>query len=139
MWQCKKLRRKSVVDRAQELIEAAGLGGVSGTFTEDVDHPRSRHRDDRYSIYSCSRSRERRGPERRNNRLRSQPRRHADYRWDEDGRYVRSYYSRSRSCSRSERKSEKGEQAAKAAIVAGAIEGFRRRKIPSTWTGLKGK
>ena len=48
-------------------------------------------------------------------------------------------YSRSRSCSRIERKPEKWEQAAKATIVTGTIESFRSRKIPSTWTRLKGK
>ncbi|OAL51615.1 hypothetical protein IQ07DRAFT_678787 [Pyrenochaeta sp. DS3sAY3a] len=47
--------------------------------------------------------------------------------------------SRSRSRSRGGRKSEKWEQAAKAAIVAGAVEAFRSRNVLGAWTGAKGQ
>ncbi|KAF2856103.1 hypothetical protein T440DRAFT_513193 [Plenodomus tracheiphilus IPT5] len=74
-------------------------------------------------------------------RSRSRPRRE-DRGYDSDRYYDdrRSRYdSRSRSRSRGGRKSEKWEQAAKAAIVAGAVEAFRSRKEPGAWTGAKGQ
>ncbi|KAF2632236.1 hypothetical protein BU25DRAFT_406773 [Macroventuria anomochaeta] len=113
----KPQRRKSIVDRAKDIGEAAGLGGVIGAITGN----RSRSR---------SRSRHRR----RDDRGYESDRRHDDY----DRRSSR-YDSRSRSRSRGGRKSEKWEQAAKAAIVAGAVEAFRSRNVAGPWTGAKGQ
>lgn len=102
-------RRKSIVDQVKDFGEAAGLAGVIGAVT---------------------------------GRSRSRPRRD-DRGYDSDRYYDdrRSRYdSRSRSRSRGgARKSDKWEQAAKAAIVAGAVEAFRSRKEPGTWTGAKGQ
>ncbi|KAH7414194.1 hypothetical protein DE146DRAFT_639545 [Phaeosphaeria sp. MPI-PUGE-AT-0046c] len=106
----KPSRRKSIVDQVKDFGEAAGLGGVIGAVT-------GRNR---------SRSKERhRGHDR-------------GYDSDYDRR-DRRYDSRSRSRSRGGRKSEKWEQAAKAAIVAGAVEAFRSRKVQGPWTGEKGQ
>ncbi|KAH6615295.1 hypothetical protein C7974DRAFT_62444 [Boeremia exigua] len=110
----KPQRRKSIVDRAKDLGEAAGLGGVIAAVT--------------------GRSR---------SRSRSRTRRHdrgydSDRRYDEYDRRSSRYDSRSRSRDRN-RKSEKWEQAAKAALVAGAVEAFRSRKVPGAWTGAKGQ
>ena len=106
----KPSRRKSIVDQVKEFGESAGLGGVIGAVT---------------------------------GRSRSRPRRDdRGYDSDRDGyddRRSRRYDSRSRSRSRGGRKSEKWEQAAKAAIVAGAVEAFRSRKEPGAWTGAKGQ
>jgi len=105
----KPSRRKSIVDQVKDFGEAAGLGGVIGAVT---------------------------------GRSRSRPRRD-DRGYDSDRYYDdrRSRYdSRSRSRSRGgARKSDKWEQAAKAAIVAGAVEAFRSRKEPGAWTGAKGQ
>ena len=115
----KPSRRKSIVDQVKDFGEAAGLGGVIGAVV-GKDRSRSRHRrDDR------------------------------GYDSDRDGYYGdrrgRRHGSRSRSNSSSRsrahggRKSEKWEQAAKAAIVAGAVEAFRSRNVPGPWTGAKGQ
>lgn len=108
----KPSRRKSIVDQAKDFGEAVGLGGVIGAVT---------------------------------GRSRSRPRRddrgYDSDRYGYDDRRDRRYDSRSRSSSRNRggRKSEKWEQAAKAAIVAGAVEAFRSRKEPGPWTGAKGQ
>ena len=117
----KPQRRKSIVDKAKEFGEAAGLGGVIGAITGDRDRSRSRHR-------------------RRDDRGYDSDRRYddRDYDRDQDRRSSR-YDSRSRSRSRGGRKSEKCEHAAKAAIVAGAVEAFRSRKVAGPWTGAKGQ
>ncbi|KAF2029115.1 hypothetical protein EK21DRAFT_113174 [Setomelanomma holmii] len=47
--------------------------------------------------------------------------------------------SRSRSRSRGGRKFDKWQQAAKAAIVAGAVEAFRSRKVQGPWNSKKGQ
>ncbi len=109
----KPSRRKSIVDQVKDFGEAAGLGGVIGAVT-GRNRSRSRHgRHDRG--YDSDR----------------------DYR---DDRRDRRFGSRSSSRSRAGgRKSEKWEQAAKAALVAGAVEAFRSRKVPGPWTGAKGQ
>ncbi|KAF3043166.1 hypothetical protein E8E12_006483 [Didymella heteroderae] len=114
----KPQRRKSIVDRAKDFGEAAGLGGVIAAVT------------------GRSRSRSRERHRRRDDRGYDSDRRYDD-RYD-DRRSSR-YGSRSRSRSRGGRKSEKWEQAAKAAIVAGAVEAFRSRNVPGAWTGAKGQ
>ncbi|KAF2996600.1 hypothetical protein E8E13_000700 [Curvularia kusanoi] len=111
----KPQRRKSIVDKAKDFGEAAGLGGVIAAVTG-----RSR-----------SRSRER-------HRRRDDRGYDSDRRYDEYDRRSR-MDSRSRSRSRGGRKSEKWEQAAKAALVAGAVEAFRSRNVPGAWTGAKGQ
>ncbi|KAG9197472.1 hypothetical protein G6514_001540 [Epicoccum nigrum] len=113
----KPQRRKSIVDKAKDFGEAAGLGGVIAAVTG-----RSRSR---------SRSREK-------HRRRDDRGYDSDRRYDEYDRRSR-YDSRSRSRSRGGRKSEKWEQAAKAALVAGAVEAFRSRNVPGAWTGAKGQ
>ncbi|KAI8941312.1 hypothetical protein NX059_002539 [Plenodomus lindquistii] len=108
----KPSRRKSIVDQVKDFGEAAGLGGVIGAVT------------------GRSRSRPRRDG-RRDSRG-----------YDSDYDHRSRYDSRSRSRSRGGRKSEKSEkweQAAKAALVAGAVEAFRSRKEPGAWTGAKGQ
>lgn len=56
------------------------------------------------------------------------------------GRHQSSESSRSRTRSRSKGRSErKWAQAAQAALVAGAVEAFRSRKEPGSWTGDKGR
>ena len=109
----KPSRRKSIVDQVKDFGEAAGLGGVIGAVT---GHERSRSR----------RRRDDRG-----------------YDSDRDSYYSerrdRRQGSRSSSHNRGGRKSEKWEQAAKAAIVAGAVEAFRSRKVAGPWTGAKGQ
>lgn len=112
----KPQRRKSIVDRAKDFGEAAGLGGVIAAVT------------------GRSRSRSRSRTRRRDDRGYDSDRRYDDY----DRRSSR-YDSRSRSRDRGGRKSEKWEQAAKAALVAGAVEAFRSRKVPGAWTGAKGQ
>ncbi|KAF1840786.1 uncharacterized protein K460DRAFT_347070 [Cucurbitaria berberidis CBS 394.84] len=107
----KPSRRKSIVEQVKEFGESAGLGGVIGAVT---------------------------------GRSRSRPRRD-DRGYDSDknsyydDRRDRRHDSRSSSRSRGGRKSEKWEQAAKAAIVAGAVEAFRSRNVPGPWTGAKGQ
>ncbi|KAJ4380723.1 hypothetical protein N0V86_004084 [Didymella sp. IMI 355093] len=113
----KPQRRKSIVDRAKDFGEAAGLGGVIAAVT------------------GRSRSRSRERHRRRDDRGYDSDRRHDDRYDDRRSRYD----SRSRSRSRGGRKSEKWEQAAKAAIVAGAVEAFRSRNVPGAWTGAKGQ
>lgn len=111
----KPQRRKSVVDNLKEIGEAAGLGGVIGAVT--------------------GRSRSRSRP-RRNDRGYESDR----YDRHDDRRSSRRYDSSSRSPGGKGRKTEKKwEQAAKAAIVAGAVEAFRSRKTPGPWTGEKGQ
>lgn len=112
----KPQRRKSIVDKAKDFGEAAGLGGVIAAVTG-----RSRSR---------SRSRTRRRDDRGYD---------SDRRYDYDDRRSSRYGSRSRSRDRGGRKSEKWEQAAKAALVAGAVEAFRSRNVPGAWTGAKGQ
>jgi hypothetical protein len=111
----KPSRRKSIVDQVKEFGESAGLGGVIGAVTG-----RSR-----------SKSRSRRGD-------RDYDRGYDSDRHGYDARSSR-YDSRSRSRSRGGKKSEKWEQAAKAALVAGAVEAFRSRKVQGAWTGEKGQ
>ena len=116
----KPQRRKSIVDRAKDIGEAAGLGGVIAAVTgRSRSRSRSRHR-------------------RRDDRGYDSDRRYDDYDRRRDDRSSR-YDSRSRSRSRGGRKSEKWEQAAKAAIVAGAVEAFRSRNVAGPWTGAKGQ
>ena len=112
----KPQRRKSIVDRAKDIGEAAGLGGVIAAVTG-----RSRSR---------SRSRHRRRDDRGYD---------SDRRYDDYDRRSNRYDSRSRSRSRGNRKADKWEQAAKAALVAGAVEAFRSRNVPGAWTGAKGQ
>lgn len=112
----KPQRRKSIVDNLKEFGEAAGLGGVIGAVTGNRDRSRSRtrRRDDRG--YDSDRYGER------------------------DYHRGRRYSSSERSRSRDRDKTKaKWEQAAKAAIVAGAVEAFRSRKTPGPWTGEKAK
>ena len=111
----KPQRRKSIVDKAKDFGEAAGLGGVIAAVT------------------GRSRSRSREKHRRRDDRGYD-----SDRRYDEYDRRSR-YDSRSRSRSRGGHKSEKWEQAAKAALVAGAVEAFRSRNVPGAWTGAKGQ
>lgn len=115
----KPSRRKSIVDKAQDLGEAVGLGGVIGAVTGNRNRSRSRERrrDDR-DHYDRGYDSDRYGYDDRRDRRRD---------------------SRSRSRSRGGRKSEKWEQAAKAAIVAGAVEAFRSRNVAGPWTGAKGQ
>ncbi|KAF2731173.1 hypothetical protein EJ04DRAFT_472439 [Polyplosphaeria fusca] len=103
-------RRKSIVDNIKEFGEAAGLGGVIGAVT-GKSRSRSRHRKDDRGYDSD--------------------------RYGYEDRYSRDS-RRSRSGSR-HRSQKKWEQAAKAAIVAGAVEAFRSRKTPGAWTGEKGQ
>ncbi|KAF2656559.1 hypothetical protein K491DRAFT_376151 [Lophiostoma macrostomum CBS 122681] len=112
----KPQRRKSVVDNIKEIGEAAGLGGVIGAVTGRSRSRSRRRRDDRGydSEYD----------ERYDRRSR---------RYDSDSR------SRSRSRGGKGKSQAKWEQAAKAAIVAGAVEAFRSRKTPGPWTGEKGQ
>jgi hypothetical protein len=116
----KPQRRKSIVDNIKEFGEAAGLGGVIGAVTGGRDRSRSRHRKDRG--YDSDR--------------------YGD-RYDDRDRRSRRYSSSSRSRSGSRggghKTDKKWEQAAKAAIVAGAVEAFRSRKTPGPWTGEKGQ
>ncbi|KAH4047153.1 hypothetical protein HBI56_141560 [Parastagonospora nodorum] len=111
----KPSRRKSIVDQVKDFGEAAGLGGVIGAVTGGRNRSRSRARRDR--DYDRGYDSDRAGYDDR----RSQ------------------YTSRSRSRSRGGRKGEKWEQAAKAALVAGAVEAFRSRKVAGPWTGEKGQ
>jgi hypothetical protein len=111
----KPSRRKSIVDQVKEFGESAGLGGVIGAVT-------GRNR---------SKSRDRR-------RDRDYDRGYDSDRYTYDDRRSRND-SRSRSRSRGGRKGEKWEQAAKAALVAGAVEAFRSRKVAGPWTGEKGQ
>jgi hypothetical protein len=106
----KPSRRKSIVEQVKEFGESAGLGGVIGAVTGNRSKSKDRRRDDRG--YDSDR--------------------HYD---DRRSRYD----SRSRSRSRGGRKSEKWEQAAKAALVAGAVEAFRSRNVAGPWTGAKGQ
>ncbi|KAK4892580.1 hypothetical protein LTR28_002309, partial [Elasticomyces elasticus] len=92
-----------------EVLEGLGLGGVIGALT---GRPPSR---------SKSQDR-RRGSSRR--RRYSSP---------EDSR------SRSRSRGGSSKNERKWAQAAQAALVAGAVEAFRTRNEPGSWTGEKGR
>ncbi|KAF2034868.1 hypothetical protein EK21DRAFT_97097 [Setomelanomma holmii] len=112
----KPSRRKSIVDQVKDFGEAAGLGGVIGAVTgRNRSKSRDRRRDDRN--YDRGYDSDRNGYH------------------DDRSRYD----SRSRSRSRGGRKSEKWEQAAKAALVAGAVEAFRSRKVAGPWTGAKGQ
>ncbi|KAH7085721.1 hypothetical protein BKA63DRAFT_529305 [Paraphoma chrysanthemicola] len=113
----KPSRRKSIVDQVKDFGESAGLGAVIGAVTgrnRSKSRDRNRDRDRQY-----------------------------DRGYDSDRNYYddrsRRYDSRSRSRSRGGRKSEKWEQAAKAALVAGAVEAFRSRKVAGPWTGEKGQ
>ncbi|KAF2266853.1 hypothetical protein CC78DRAFT_109761 [Lojkania enalia] len=114
-------RRKSIVDNIKEIGEAAGLGGVIGAVTgRSRSRSRSRHRRDDRGYDS-----DRYG--------------YGDGYYRDDRRSRRySSGDRSRSGSR-HRSQKKWEQAAKAAIVAGAVEAFRSRKTPGPWTGEKGQ
>ncbi|KAJ4296732.1 hypothetical protein N0V90_006780 [Kalmusia sp. IMI 367209] len=110
----KPQRRKSIVDNIKEFGESAGLGGIIGAVT-GRSRSRSRHRKDRDRGYESDR--------------------YGD-RYDDDRRSSR--YG-SRSPDRNRKSQQKWEQAAKAAIVAGAVEAFRSRKTPGPWTGEKGQ
>ncbi|KAF2813462.1 uncharacterized protein BDZ99DRAFT_517719 [Mytilinidion resinicola] len=108
-------RRKSVVDNIKDTAEGLGLGGVIAAVTGKKSRSRSRSR-------------------------------HGG--WDDDSdrydRRSRRYSDESTERSRSRggkghKSSAKWEQAAKAAVVAGAIEAFRSRKEPGPWTGQKGQ
>jgi len=104
-------RRKSVVDSLKDLGQDLGLGGVIGAVAGHRSRSKSRDR-----------SRHRGSGDRY------------------DRRYSSDEYNRSRSGGGGRRKSEmKWEQAAKAALVAGAVEAFRSRKDPGSWTGEKGQ
>ena len=106
----KKERRKSTVEEA---LGAVGLGGVAGALlgkSRDRSRSGSRSRDDR-------RSRSRGG------------------RRDRSG----SDRSRHRSKSRGKVRGEQISQAIKAAVLAGAGEAFRARKVEGGWGGEKGK
>ena len=116
----KPQRRKSIVDNIKEFGEAAGLGGVIGAVTGGRDRSRSRHRKDR----GYDSDRYGGGYDDRDRRSR---------------RYSSSERSRSRSRGGGAKSKDKWEQAAKAAIVAGAVEAFRSRKAPGPWTGEKGQ
>ncbi|KAJ4367343.1 hypothetical protein N0V83_006924 [Neocucurbitaria cava] len=113
----KPSRRKSIVEQVKDFGEAAGLGGVIGAVTGRSNSRSRPKRDDR--------------------------RYDRGYDSDRDGYYDdrRDRRNDSRSSSRGggNRKSEKWEQAAKAALVAGAVEAFRSRKVPGPWTGAKGQ
>ncbi|KAI0610889.1 PRP38-assoc multi-domain protein [Pyrenophora tritici-repentis] len=112
----KPSRRKSIVEQVKDFGESAGLGGIIGAVTghnRDRSRSRSRYRRDDRGYDSDK------------------------YGYQDDRRSR--YGSRSRSRSRGGRKSEKWEQAAKAAIVAGAVEAFRSRKEAGPWTGAKGQ
>ncbi|PSN72719.1 hypothetical protein BS50DRAFT_606646 [Corynespora cassiicola Philippines] len=118
----KPSRRKSIVDNVKEIGEAAGLGGIIGAVS-GRSRSRSRHRRDRYDDRGYDS--ERYGYDDRDRRSR---------------RYSSSERSRSRSRGGGRRKTNaKWEQAAKAAIVAGAVEAFRSRNTPGPWTGAKGQ
>jgi len=112
----RKERRKSIVDTVKDLGEAAGLGGVIGAISGNRSRSRSR------------------------DRHRRRERDDYDRGYDSD-RYDRRSrrYSSSRSPSGRRKTEKKWEQAAKAAIVAGAVEAFRSRKTPGPWTGEKGQ
>lgn len=112
----KPQRRKSIVDNVKDFAESAGLGGVIGAVT-GRSRSRSRHRRDRDRGYESDRDR-------------------YDDRYYDDRRSSR--YG-SRSPSRHGKTQAKWEQAAKAAIVAGAVEAFRSRKTAGPWTGEKGQ
>ncbi|KAF2255852.1 hypothetical protein BU26DRAFT_512803, partial [Trematosphaeria pertusa] len=114
----KRHRRKSIVDNVKEIGEGLGLGGVVAAVT-GKSRSRSRHRKDRG--YDSDR--------------------YADRGYYDDRRSRRySDSSSDRSRSRHGGKSDKKwEQAAKAALVAGAVEAFRSRKTPGPWTGEKGQ
>lgn len=120
----KPQRRKSIVDNLKEIGEAAGLGGVIGAVT-GRSRSRSRHRRDREFDRPSDRGYD--------------SDRYGDRYYDD--RRSRRYSSSERSRSRGPRKTteKKWEQAAKAAIVAGAVEAFRSRKTPGPWTGEKGQ
>ncbi|KAF2798673.1 hypothetical protein K505DRAFT_357333 [Melanomma pulvis-pyrius CBS 109.77] len=118
----KPQRRKSVVDNLKEIGEAAGLGGVIGAVTGGRNRSRSRHRKN----------------DRRDDRGYDSDKYGDGY--SRDDRRSRRHSSSERSRSRGGSKSSaKWEQAAKAAIVAGAVEAFRSRKTPGPWTGEKGQ
>jgi len=109
----KPQRRKSIVDNIKDFGEAAGLGGIIGAVTgRSHSRSRSRHRRDRG--YESDRY---------------------DDRYDDR----RSSRYGSRSPSRHRNNEKKWEQAAKAAIVAGAVEAFRNRNTKGPWTGEKGQ
>ena len=103
-------RHKSGVS---EVIDGLGLGGIAGALLGQKNKARSESRGPR-----SARSRSRRGG------------RHGDS--DDDRR------SRSRGGDRAKTE-RKWAQAAQSALVAGAIEAFRSRNEPGTWTGAKGK
>ncbi|EOD43697.1 hypothetical protein BKCO1_6000113 [Neofusicoccum parvum] len=101
-------RRERRKSTVEELLDGAGLGGVVGGLL---------------------------GKSRSKSRSRGQDDRYHD-RYDRHDRY---YDERSRSRGRGGGKSErKWQQAAQAALVAGAVEAFRSRKDPGAWTGEKG-
>ncbi|OAP60723.1 hypothetical protein AYL99_05725 [Fonsecaea erecta] len=105
----KKERRKSTTE---ELLGSIGLGGVAGALlgkAKSRDRSRSSSRDGRHR----SRSRA--------------------------GRRSSSDRSRHRSKSRGKVRSEQISQAIKAAVLAGAGEAFRARKVEGGWGGEKGK
>lgn len=110
----KPQRRKSIVDNVKDLAEGAGLGGIIGAVT-GRSRSRSRHRNDRDRGYDSDRYDDRYYDDRRSSRYGS------------------------RSPDRKRKTEGKWEQAAKAAIVAGAVEAFRSRKAPGPWTGEKGQ
>ncbi|KIW85709.1 hypothetical protein Z517_01101 [Fonsecaea pedrosoi CBS 271.37] len=105
----KKERRKSTTE---ELLGSFGLGGIAGTLlgkSKSRDRSRSSSRDGRHR----SRSRA--------------------------GRRSSSDRSRAQSKSRGKVRSEQISQAIKAAVLAGAGEAFRARKVEGGWGGEKGK
>ena len=110
----KPQRRKSIVDNVKDFAEGAGLGGIIGAVT-GRSRSRSRNRKDRDRGYDSDRYDDRYYDDRRSSRYGS------------------------RSPDRKRKTEGKWEQAAKAAIVAGAVEAFRSRKAPGPWTGEKGQ
>ncbi|KAB2577510.1 hypothetical protein BFW01_g12174 [Lasiodiplodia theobromae] len=71
-------------------------------------------------------------------RSKSRSRGRDDRSYDRYDRHDRYYDDRSRSRSRHGKSERKWQQAAQAALVAGAVEAFRSRKDPGAWTGEKG-
>lgn len=112
----KPQRRKSIVDNVKDFAEGAGLGGIIGAVT---GRSRSRSRGAR----------------------RDRDRGYDSDRYDDRSAYDDRRSSRygSRSPDRKRKTEGKWEQAAKAAIVAGAVEAFRSRKTAGPWTGEKGQ
>ncbi|KAJ5893939.1 hypothetical protein N7495_005630 [Penicillium taxi] len=142
---------------------------VSGYDPYEGAYPRSHHRRSRYDDHRSHRSRYSPSPSpspprhRRRKSFSQQAlgalglgstaslSRHSDHGYDSYSRHGRSYSTSSRSRSRSrsrdrdrkshhrQRSQQRIAQAARAALISGAVEAFRSRKEPGPWTGEKGK